>query len=177
TFAEGKALGDEGLRLAEAVEHPGSLMFASYGIGLLAPRQGDLPRALLQLERALHLCQDLDFPGYFPRMAAALGAAYTLAGHVADTIPLLIQAIEQSMAMGRAQFEALCGLSLGEAYLLGGRLEEACVHAERILTLTREHQERGTEAYVLRLLGEIATRREPPERAGAETHYRQTLAL
>ena len=29
TFAEGRALGEEGLRIAEAVEHPGSLMFAS----------------------------------------------------------------------------------------------------------------------------------------------------
>jgi predicted ATPase len=87
TFAEGKALGDEGLRLAEAVEHPGSLMFAYYGIGLLSLRQGDLPRALLQLERAMNLCQDMDFLGYFPRMAAALGAArrrHRTASHTGD---------------------------------------------------------------------------------------------
>ena len=31
TFAEGRALGDEGLRIAEAVDHPASLMFASRG--------------------------------------------------------------------------------------------------------------------------------------------------
>ena len=31
TFAEGRALGEEGLRIAEAVAHPGSLMFASVG--------------------------------------------------------------------------------------------------------------------------------------------------
>src|SRR5437867_2831191 len=35
TFAEGRACGDEGLRLAEAVAHPGSLMMAYYGLGLL----------------------------------------------------------------------------------------------------------------------------------------------
>ena len=52
TFAEGRALGDEGLRIAEAVDHPASLMVALWGIGLLALRQGDLPRALPRLERA-----------------------------------------------------------------------------------------------------------------------------
>ena len=28
TFAEGRALGEEGLRIAETVDHPGSLMYA-----------------------------------------------------------------------------------------------------------------------------------------------------
>src|SRR5262249_45529824 len=79
TFAEGRALGDEGLQLAEAVAHLGSLMFASWGIGLLCLRQGDLHRALPLLERAMSICRDADLPVYFPRIAAASGAAYTLA--------------------------------------------------------------------------------------------------
>src|SRR4029450_3983129 len=74
TFAEGRTLGEEGLRIAEEVAHPGSLMYASHGIGLLALRQGDLPRALPRLERAMGLCQDADLPLFFPRVAATLGA-------------------------------------------------------------------------------------------------------
>ena len=66
TFAEGRALGEEGLRIAEAVAHPGSLMIASWGIGLLSLRQGDLPRALPRLERAVGLCQEGDLPVCFP---------------------------------------------------------------------------------------------------------------
>ncbi|SRR6266852_7798607 len=46
-----------------------------------------------------------------------------------------------------------------------------------VLALACERRERGTEAYALRLLGEIATQREPPEAAVAETHYRQARAL
>jgi tetratricopeptide (TPR) repeat protein len=65
TFAEGRALGDEGLRIAEAVAHPASLMYASWGIGLLALRQGDLTKALPLLERAVGLCQDMDRPFIF----------------------------------------------------------------------------------------------------------------
>ena len=110
-------------------------------------------------------------------MAAALGAAYTLGGRVADAVPLLTQAMEQTIATEMVGFQALCGLPLGEAQMLAGRLEEAHTLAERTLALAREHQERGHEAYALRLLGEIAARREPPESDQAEAHYRQALAL
>jgi tetratricopeptide (TPR) repeat protein len=119
----------------------------------------------------------LDLSGYFPRMAAALGAAYTLGGRGADAIPLLTQALEQSIAMGRAQFETLCRLSLGKAYLLAGRLEEALPLAQQALELARTYKERGNEAWILRLLGEIAVQRDPPEVESAAVHYQQALAL
>src|SRR5262245_57598695 len=56
-------------------------------------------------------------------------------------------------------------------------LEEAYPLVERVLEFTRAHQERGHQAYALRLLGEIAARREPPECAQAEAHYQQALTL
>jgi class 3 adenylate cyclase/tetratricopeptide (TPR) repeat protein len=177
TFTEGRALGDEGLRIAEAVAHPGSLMWAYFGIGLLALRQGDLHRVLPLLERAVGLCQDADLPIFFPPMAAALGAAYTLSGRVADAVPLLTQALEQTMAMDMVGWQALCYLSLGEAQLLADRLEEAQTLAERALALARAHLERGNEAYALHLLGDIAIHRDPPEAEPAENYYQQALAL
>jgi class 3 adenylate cyclase/tetratricopeptide (TPR) repeat protein len=177
TFTEGRTLGDEGLQIAEEVDHPGSLMYAYHGIGLLALRQGDLPRALPLLERALGLCQDAGLPLYFPWIAAALGAAYALAGRVANAMPLLTQALEQATATETVLHQALCRLSLGEAHLLADRLEAAYALVERALALAREHQERGYQAYDLRLLGEIAAHREPPESALAQAHYQQALAL
>src|SRR5262249_50154670 len=107
-FAEGRALGEEGLRIAEAVAHPGSLMLASWGIGLLAPRQGDLRKALPRLERAMGIGQDADLPGWLPRTAAALGVAYALGGRVVDAVPLLTQGIEQATVMEMGGFQALC---------------------------------------------------------------------
>jgi tetratricopeptide (TPR) repeat protein len=177
TFAEGRALGDEGLRMAEAVAHPGSLMHAYYGIGLLALRQGDLPRALSRLEQAMGICQEANLSGLFPMMAAALGAAYTLGGRLVDTVPLLTQALKQSMAMETSGEQALCRLSLGEAQLVAGRLEEPRVLAEAALAHARAHGEQGYEAYALRLLGDISARCEPLEIAPAETPYQQALAL
>jgi class 3 adenylate cyclase/tetratricopeptide (TPR) repeat protein len=177
TFAEGRALGDEGLRIAEAVAHPASLMVAAWGIGLLSLRQGALPRALPLLEQAVGLCQEVDLSVYFPLMAPALGAAYTLGGRVADAVPLLTQAVEQATAMEMVGLQAHCSLSLGEAHLLSGHLAEAQALAEGALTLARTHQERGNEAYALRLLGDIVAQREAPERDQAEAHYRHALAL
>jgi tetratricopeptide (TPR) repeat protein len=177
TFAEGLALGAEGLQIAEAVDHPPSLMFASWGIGLLALRQGDLPRALPRLEQAVGISQDADLPSFFPLIAAALGAAYTLGGRITDAVALLTQAIEQSTNTEIIYFQALCRLSLGEAQALAGHLEEAHALAERALAHAREHQERGYQAYALRLLGDIAARREPPDKQEAEAHYRQSVTL
>jgi tetratricopeptide (TPR) repeat protein len=179
TFAEGRTLGEEGLRIAETVAHPGSLMFAYYGVGQLALRQGDLPRALPWLERALRICQDVDLPIYFlfPMVAVRLGAAYTLARRVADAVPLLTQALEQNVVMGRERAEALCRLSLGEAQVLAGHLEEAQALAARALALARAHQHQGLQAYALRLLGAIHAQGEPPSVAEAEASYQQALTL
>ena len=126
-FTEGRTLGDEGLRIAEAVDHPASRALASWGSGCLALRQGDLPRALPLLEQAVSICQGADLFASFPWVATALGAAYTLGG--------------------------------------------------RVLALAQEHQERGHQAYALRLLGEIAARRNPPQSDQAGNHYHQTCAL
>jgi tetratricopeptide (TPR) repeat protein len=79
--------------------------------------------------------------------------------------------------MGVVNYQALCRLSLGEAQVLAGHLEEAHTHAERTLALAYEHQERGNEAYALRLLGDIVTRHDPPEREQAEAYYHHALAL
>jgi class 3 adenylate cyclase/tetratricopeptide (TPR) repeat protein len=176
-FAKGSAFGEEGLRIAEAMEQPASIMRAYWGVGLLSLRQGDLPRALPRLEQAVSICQDADLPAVFPWLAAALGETYILAGRIADAVPLLTQALEQTTARESIDLQTLCLLPLGQAHVLAGRLEEAHTLAEHTLALTRRHQQRGHEAYALRLLGDIAVRREPPECTQAASFYRQALAL
>jgi tetratricopeptide (TPR) repeat protein len=101
----------------------------------------------------------------------------TRIGRVADAVPLLTQVGEQLMSIERVDFQASCRFSLGEAQMLAGRLEEAHTLAERALAHAHTHQERGHQAYALRLLGDIAARRKPPENGPAAAHYRQALAL
>src|SRR5260370_16143829 len=112
TFAEGRFVADEGLRIAEAVDHPMSLTFALWGCGLLALRQGDLSRAVTLLDRAVRLCQDMGRPASFPLMAAALGATYNLAGRTTDAMLLLAPLLEQAIASEVGVNQATCSLTL-----------------------------------------------------------------
>jgi tetratricopeptide (TPR) repeat protein len=176
-FAEGSMLGEEGLQIAETVADPSSLMWASYGAGLLSLCQGDLPKALPLLDRAMGICREADLLLFVPRVAAALGTAYILSGRVADAVALLTPAMEQLGAMDMVGFQALCSLPVGEAQLLAGRLEEARAIGEGALTHARDHGERGHQAYALRLLGEIAVHRDLPTVEAAEAHYCQALTL
>ena len=170
-FTEGRAPGDEGLQIAEAVAHPASLMIALWGNGLLALRQGDLPSALPLLERAMGICHEADLTLFFPWIAGALG------GRVADAVPLLTQAMQQTIATAMSGDQTLCSLPLGEAHMVAGRLEEAQALAEDTLALARAHQQRDIQAYTLHLLGDLAMHRDPPERELAAAHYQQALTL
>ena len=99
-FAEGGARGEEGVRIAEAADHPFSLIWAYVGVGHLYLRKGDLHQAIPVLERGLGLCQVANILTWFPAVAAALGYAYTLAERVAEALPLLRQAAAQDASRG-----------------------------------------------------------------------------
>ena len=100
-----------------------------------------------------------------------------LCGRVDEAVRLLERVLEQTASSGRMTVQALLLSTLGEAHLHAGRLEEARTLAARALEHARTHQERGHEAYALRLLGDIAAHRDPPEVEEAEASYRQALAL
>src|SRR5262249_39830707 len=146
------------------------------GVGLLHLRKGDLPQAIAMLERSLGVCQAGDIPVILLYVASFLGYAYTLAGRLTEALPLLEQAVEQSIAMKNIFLYPLYVAHLGEAYLLARRHVDAAQQARHALERARDLKQRGHEAYALRLLGEIAARHEPPDIAQAESHYRQALA-
>jgi tetratricopeptide (TPR) repeat protein len=176
-FAEGIAIGEEGLHIAEAVNHPASLMLAYRSVGPPYLRRGDLHQALPLLERAASICEDADLPFFFSLLAPDLGAAYVLCGRVDEAVWLLERALEHATSSGKMSGLARLLSALGEAHLRASRLEEASTLATRALELARTYQERGQEAYALHLLGDIATHCDPPDVAQADASYRQALTL
>jgi tetratricopeptide (TPR) repeat protein len=114
---------------------------------------------------------------WFSETAAALGCAYALAGRVAEALPLLEQAEQRGASTANMGGYSLRVGYVSEAYLLVGRMQEAVHFAGRALALARTHKERGHEAWILRLLGEIASHRQRLEVEQAEGHYQQALAL
>lgn len=109
-FPEGIVRGEEGLRIAEAVDQPFSVALASYAVGSLSLRKGDLIRAISLLERALPLCQSV--PYYFPWIASALGYAYALSGRVAEALPIQEQAVQQAASERGGPDRPACPRSL-----------------------------------------------------------------
>ncbi len=177
SFAEGIACGEAGIRLAEAVSSPASEICAYRGIGLLYLRKGDLARALPLLERAVAICQDMHAMTYFVTVAPSLGAVYTLSGRLDDAVSLLTQTVEQSVESRIMMAQSLCVAFLGEAHLLVGHLEDASKCFQQALALAHTHEERGYQAYIQRLLGDLAMHRDPPEFEQADTHYQEALTL
>ena len=159
-FAEGSALGDEGLRIAEAVAHPESLMWASCGTGLLYLRQGDLRRALPRARTGHGHLSGRGLPGLFPLDGGGPGgglhpgwarrggpaAAHAGAGQATATERVNPQPSVVS-AWGRRR----CWRPTWRR-----RTRSPSARSRWLV----QHQERGHEAYALRLLGEIAAQRD-----------------
>jgi tetratricopeptide (TPR) repeat protein len=176
-FTEGSVVGDDAVRIAEAVEQPYSIAIALVWGGVFSRRQGDISKAIPMLQRSLALCQTANMPLLSPLAASILGAAYAIAERIAEALPLLEQMLERVATGNRMFFHDLVLTELSEALLLVGRVDEASALASRLLDLSRTHTGRGYQAHAYRLLGEVARHRDPPDAEGAERQYCQALAL
>jgi tetratricopeptide (TPR) repeat protein len=176
-FNEGMAHSAEGVRIAETVDQPYSLTYAYWCSGYLYLCKGDVDKALPMLEQCLRLYQVVHIQFFYSEAASVLGYAYALSGRLVDALPLMEQAVEQDTVTGYMHNHAHRVVRLSEAYLLDERLEDARTSAVHAFELACAYKERGVQAYVLRLLGDIAMHREPPDAAQAETYYQQALAL
>jgi tetratricopeptide (TPR) repeat protein len=176
-FVEGRTRAEEAARIAEAVDHPWSHMFAAQALAWLSLGKGDFTHAIAAFERVLALGQRADIPGIFPAIAAALGLAYAWSGRLTQALPLVEQAMERHQARTETAPSSSLVLHRGHVYLLAGRLDEASSLARQALELSRERQERGLQAPVLWLLGEIAARRGFRNDEQAKLFYCQALDL
>ena len=176
-FAEGTRRGLEGVRIAEAVDHPYTLVTAYAGIGSLQVRMGDFEAAIPTLTRALDLCRSWHLSLWMPPVTSALGIALSLTGRGAEAIPLLEEAAERALAMSWVGGQSMVLMCLAETSLLSDRSRQAAETAQRALDIAREHKERGREAWAWRLLGEIALRGDDPAGGSAEASFSRALTL
>jgi tetratricopeptide (TPR) repeat protein len=176
-FDEGDAHGQEALRIAEALDHPLSLVYACLFLAYLNSVRGELSQAARLFERAVALCRDRDLMLLSPIATAFLGHVYARSGRTEEGISWLKQALAAYESVGAGFFQSISTVQLGEAYLLADQVEDARACAERAVRLARDRGERGYEAWALRLLGEIASHHDPPDVATAEAHYGAAMAL
>jgi tetratricopeptide (TPR) repeat protein len=176
-FTEGIAIGEEAIQQAEAVKYPFTRINAYFGVGRMYLRKGDLQHAIPLLEQGLELCTLWNIPVPLPIVTSQLGYAYALSGRLAEALPLLQQAVERKAAVRVAWDQSVRMAWLSEAFLLAGRIDEAIELAVQAFDFSCEHEERGHEAWALRLLGEIHSHRAPPAVEQAEGSYQDALTL
>jgi transcriptional regulator with AAA-type ATPase domain/tetratricopeptide (TPR) repeat protein len=173
-FDEAIGRAETAVRIAEAADHPFSLYAGLLGLGFAHLRRGDLPHATRVLERSLDLCRTWQFVARTSVVAAALGAAYALAGRADEALPLVAGAVEEFRRGTGSIWPALILLCAGTTCLQAGRIDGAASHAREALALARRWGARGSEAHALCLAGDVASI------AGAEDadgSYREALAL
>ncbi len=174
-FAGAMERGEEAVRIAREVDDSSSLVVAYRSLGFVSLRRGAVPHAIPPLERAVELCRVAQVRYFFDVTAAHLGYAYALSGRLPEGVILMEEAFADSAATGTGHHPLLLAY-LGEAHLLAGRRDDALAVARRGLDLAHRQKERGNEAWVLRLLGEIAAHPDAPDGQMADGHYRQAMA-
>jgi len=173
-FDEAIGHAETAVGIAEAADHPWTLFIALLDLGLAHLRRGDLPSAMRILERDLELCRTWQFVLGTPLVATALGAAYALAGRYDEAVPLVAGAVEAFRRRESHIWPGLVLLYAGTICLSAGRLEEAAIHTQEVLALTRRVRARGSEAHALCLAGDVALTTGAED---ASARYRDALAL
>ena len=177
-FDEAMHRGDEALQVSAAELGRHGDVWAHLGVGRLYLVKSDLARAIAVLERGLPMCEvGGDLAVYFSRTAASLGGAYALAGRLDEALELLDRADRHAESIGFAYGHALVVATLAEARLLANDVHAAAGAADRALALSRQHGQRGWEAWTLRLAGEIALHRVAPDVDIARANFDAATAL
>jgi len=171
-FDEALACADRGWRRAKELNHHLGLALTGYTRGRIALGKGDTDTAIPVLERSVAFCVETRYTVAFPVAAGWLGSAYLLVGRTGEALRILHEAVRAALPT-----HTFCSLILAEAYLEAGTTGEAGELTRRTVATARRLGERGTEAWGLRLLGEVAARAEPVGLAEAASHYREALTL
>jgi len=80
-FDEGDGHGHEAIRIAEALDHPFSVLVGCLDLAYLKSIRGELSQTVGLLERVVDQCRDWDITSHAPIALASLGHVYAWSGH------------------------------------------------------------------------------------------------
>jgi tetratricopeptide (TPR) repeat protein len=175
-FADAERHAEDAVRIAEATDHPHTLVETCGALGGVSLERGDVPAAVRVLERGLTLLRTHRIGA--PNILSGLGYAYALDGRIAEGLPLLEESLSSEASVSAMGLGLAVRVSrLAETLLLAGRAGDALARARSAVDLARTYRERANEALALRALGEVAGRGDPLDAKTAEEAYGASLAL
>jgi tetratricopeptide (TPR) repeat protein len=167
-------LAEEGLRVATRADQPFSLIGIQLAFGAVALQQGHFSSAIAAFRTCAELGRTWDIYGW-TEGDAGLALALALQGERTHAVRVLGESTTMAQGAGVRLFLTRRMAWRGEAARLCDRPQEAEQLAAGALTVARAQKERGDEAWVLRLLGDLASDRD--QFSEAEERYRDALTL
>jgi len=173
-FGEALEHAEQAMQIAERTNHPHTVIESYGALGGVSLERGDLDTAQRVFERGVALLRAGRVGD--ANLLSGLGYAYALSGRLSEAPPLLEETIRSEVSISAMGLGLAVRLSrLAEAYLLGGRADEALRHARSAVEVARKHQERANEALALRVLAEITALGD--DAGNADKQYAASLAL
>jgi class 3 adenylate cyclase/tetratricopeptide (TPR) repeat protein len=176
-FSDGLTCGHDALKTALERNHGYSIAYAYYGIGVLLLIKGDYDEAITMLERGLQTCEVSDIPVQRPLITSCLGAAYSFNGQLDRGLPILAAAVEHTASMRRLGGQSLRLAWLSDSYALAAQFDKAEKLAREGLMLSLTSKDKGSQAWLLRSLGNFLATRSPSRTGEATENYAKALHL
>lgn len=182
-FDETRRYGEEALATAMERDHPFSIVYACYANGAVAVLHGEFAQAIAILERGLKVCDAAEIPVQRPLLVSCLAVANAFVGRLDVALALLERGNDANHAVlavdkGQAPLgKALSTVWDVQTLILTGQLGEAEMLAQQGLNFFRDGKDRGSEAWLRYLQGEIFSHGDGSQSARALASYGEAAAL
>jgi tetratricopeptide (TPR) repeat protein len=175
-FSEAIAVGREAVQIAKTVGHTFSIVGSQALFGGVYVRKGDLEEGIPLLEQGLELCQAYGMRQWLMGIAANLSLAYSLMGR-STSASITLDRVSQEIATAviATAGAASWGAELSQALLLANRVDDTMVLLDRFEDEARAAEQPVVNAWIPRILAELALRRNATEFGEAIAHYHTAL--
>jgi class 3 adenylate cyclase/tetratricopeptide (TPR) repeat protein len=151
-FKSGLKQARRALEIAVAAQHPLSEVLGWLAVGHVLRRQGDLEEATEALENGIALSDRYSMRMWRLRLVSALGVAHAYCGRLVEGLELTREALAGAEKMHLMVDQPMLHVHVGEALLLGGRMDEAIAHGRRALEIAVAHENRRDEPWTRLLI-------------------------
>ena len=166
---------NESLVLARALSHPHSLVFAQTFVSTVRLYRREPRAAQEAAESVIALLAEHGFADQLDLATMQRGWAMAQQGRHEEGIVQIREGLAASRAAGRelVQQNSLC--LLGEAYMEMGRLDDGLSALTEALAAAHEHENRGSEAEIHRLKGELLLKQNDSNVAEAQICFERAI--
>jgi DNA-binding SARP family transcriptional activator len=178
SFGEAIHAGTQSLEISEKLCPTGgaNLAYALIGLGRAHLRRGNVRDATSALHRCFVMCSEQGLTFYKLVAAPLLGEAFLLDERRELAIELLQPIKETENHLNIRNSHAMTLSVLSQAMLGNGNAPGAAKLSKQALRVARSRRQRGLEAWVLKGLGDLASRGQPSRPAVAKRWYSEALA-